>query len=228
MVRMMTIDSAEQVSRARNLYLMLTAILGFGATLVGLAARVLLPDLMSLDAELALPELALNLLPGVGVGFVLVGLFSATISTADAQVLSCAAALTQDLLPARKDSYILIKWGTIGMLGGVLGVALVSPDDVFALVTAAWACLAAGFGPVMTIRALQRPLNSSVAIAMMIAGVITALMWRLVFHLSADIYEVLPGMLMSTMLYLLVQPLVGQNAKLGESVPSESPESIQQ
>ena len=69
---------------------------------VGLSARVLLPELASADQELALPVLATQLLPSIFVGGILAGLFSATISTADSQVLSCSAALTQDINPAWK------------------------------------------------------------------------------------------------------------------------------
>ncbi|WP_346290127.1 sodium/proline symporter [Sphaerothrix gracilis] len=206
MVRMMTIDSVEKVSRTRNLYLVLNIVLSIAATIVGLTARVLLPELSGGDPELALPELATRLLPSLWVGLVLVGLFSATISTADAQVLSCSAALTQDLLPLKQRPDWLMKAGTLFMVVVVLGLALVSPDDVFTLVTFSWAALAAGLGPLMVVRVFRQPINTTTAIAMMLTGVGVALFWRIGLHWSQDVYEVLPGMVASTLVYLAARP----------------------
>lgn len=193
MVRAMAIDSVKGVGAARNIYLLFNTLFSMSALLVGLTARVLLPSLATGDAELALPELSMALLPALMVGLVLVGLFSATISTADAQLLSCSAALTQDLLPG-DSSYRAARVGTLVMVVFVLGVALVSPDNVFTLVTFAWAALAASLGTVMVVRALQWPITGAIAIAMMVSGIGSALVWRMVLHWSGDVYEVLPAM----------------------------------
>lgn len=209
MVRAMAIDSADQVKTARNIYVLFNALFSIAATTVGLAARVLLPDLGAIaDAELALPELAITLLPAILVGLVLVGLFSATISTADAQLLSCSAALTQDLFPAAGQSYTGAKVGTLVMVGIILLIALLSTDSVFVLVTFSWAALAASLGPVMVVRVLGRSLNAPVALLMMTAGITTALLWRMGLGWSNDVYEVLPGMIASSLVYVLAQPFL--------------------
>ncbi|MEB3209837.1 MAG: sodium/proline symporter [Leptolyngbyaceae bacterium] len=207
MVRAMTIDSADQVNKARNVYVVFNALFSLAATAVGLTARVLLPDLGAIaDAELALPELASTLLPAILVGLVLVGLFSATISTADAQILSCSSALTQDLLPKAARSSTGAKLGTLATVAIILVMALVSTDNVFVLVTFSWAALAASLGPVMVIRVLKLPLTTPVAISMMIVGIATALFWRVGLHFSDDVYEVLPGMLASMLVYAASVP----------------------
>ncbi len=217
MVRAMAIDSVERVNTARNIYVVFNAVFSISAAAVGLTARVLLPDLGGLaDAELALPELAIALLPAILVGLVLVGLFSATISTADAQLLSCSAALTQDLLPEAGRRTWGTKIGTLTMVIVVLLLALVCTDSVFVLVTFSWAALAASLGPVMVVRVLERPLSATVAIAMMITGIATALVWRVGLGLSQDIYEVLPGMLASAMVYVVAQPWFGLRASAQE------------
>lgn len=208
MVRAMAIDSADQIYKARNVYVLFNAIFSIAATVVGLTARVLLPDLGAIaDAELALPELAVSLLPAILVGLVLVGLFSATISTADAQILSCSSALTQDLLPKSTASYAGAKLGTLATIGIILLMALVSTNNVFVLVTFSWAALAASLGPVMVVRVMQLPLTAPVAIVMMIVGITTALVWRVGLHFSNDVYEVLPGMLSSSLIYVMSIPL---------------------
>jgi len=208
MVRAMAIDSVKGVGTARNVYILFSTLFSIAAVVVGLTARVLLPSLASGDTEMALPQLAITVLPALMVGLVLVGLFSATISTADAQLLSCSAALTQDLLPKAENTYRSARLGTLAMVAVVLGIALVSTDNVFALVTFAWAALAASLGMVMVVRAMGWPLNGAVAIAMMVSGIATALFWRVGLHLSADVYEVLPGMVVSGLVYGASLPLL--------------------
>ncbi len=206
MVRAMAIDSAENIAFARNLKTGLGLINSVSATGIGLAARVMLPDLItSGDPELALPYLSLELLPVVLVGLMLAGLFSAIISTADSQILSCSAALTQDIFPNVAGSYKLAKIGTLSATAVILAIALAGGNNVFALVTFSWSALASGLGPLLILRVWQRPVNLTTAIAMMGMGIATALIWNLGLHLSSAIYEVLPGMAAGMGVYGIAQ-----------------------
>ncbi len=195
MVRAMAIDSAEHIGLARNLKTSLGLINSVSATGIGLAARVMMPDLMtSGDPELALPYLSLELLPVVLVGLMLAGLFSATMSTADSQILSCSAALTQDIFPQTAKSYKLTKIGTLTVTAVILAIAMAGDNNVFALVTFSWSALASGLGPLLILRVWQQPVTWPTASAMMVIGIATAWIWNLGLHLSGAIYEVLPGM----------------------------------
>ncbi|NET04969.1 MAG: sodium/proline symporter [Symploca sp. SIO2B6] len=205
-VRAMAIDSAENIGFARNLKTSLGLVNSISAMGIGLTARVIMPDLMtSGDPELALPYLSLELLPIVLVGLMLAGLFSATISTADSQILSCSAALTQDIFPAVAQSYNLAKVGTITVTAVILVIALTGDNNVFALVTFSWSALASGLGPLLILRVWQQPVTFPTAIAMMGIGIATALIWNLGLHLSSAIYEVLPGMAAGIAVYGIVQ-----------------------
>ncbi len=195
MVRAMAIDSAEHINFARNLKTSLGMLNSIAATGIGLAARVLMPNLMSSgDPELALPYLSLELLPVILVGLTLAGLFSATISTADSQILSCSAALTQDIFPDIAQSYKFAKIGTLTVTAIILAIALAGSNNVFSLVTFSWSSLASGLGPLLILTVWQRTVNISTAITMMGIGIATALIWNLGFNLSSAVYEVLPGM----------------------------------
>jgi len=216
MVRAMAIDSADNISFARNLKAALGLLNSISATGIGLAARVIMPDLMaSGDPELALPYLSLELLPVVLVGLMLAGIFSATISTADSQILSCSAALTQDIFPDVAQSYKFAKVGTLTVTAIILAIALAAGNNVFSLVTFSWSSLASGLGPLLVLRVWQRPVNLPTAIAMMGVGIATALIWNLGFNLSGAIYEVLPGMAAGMIVYGIAQ-LLG-NPKLSSS-----------
>jgi len=135
------------------------------------------------------------------VGLMLAGLFSATISTADSQILSCSAALTQDLLPATANSYRMAKVGTLTVTTIVLAIALIGSNNVFSLVTFSWSALASSLGPLLVLRVWQKSVTVPVAIAMMIVGIAAAISWNLGLNLSGAIYEVLPGMTASFLVY---------------------------
>lgn len=198
LVRAMAIDSADNMGKARDIRTICGLITAFTAIFIGLAGRVLLPELA--DPELALLDLSVDLLPGVLVGVMLAGLFAATISTADSQILSCSAALTQDLFPGMAKSYRLAKVGTLVVTAIVLAIALANNDSVFSLITFAWSILASGLGVLLVLRAWQKPVSTPAAIAMMITGTVVATIWRQ-SGLSSNMYEVLPGMAAGALVY---------------------------
>jgi sodium/proline symporter len=202
MVRAMVLDSAENMGLTRNIYALLYVLFSTAAVLVGLAARVLMPDLLEGgDPELALPLLATQMLPALMVGLILAGIFSAVISTADSQILSCSAALTQDLFPRADRSYTLAKVGTLVVTALILAIALTSGKHMFSLGVFAWSALACGLGPLLVLRAWRLPVSPVVGVTMMVVGVGTATFWNAGLQFSSSIYEVLPGMIAGALVY---------------------------
>ena len=200
-VRAMALDSADNMGKARDIRTICGIITAFTAIFVGLAARVLLPNLN--DPELALLDLSQNLLPGVLVGVMLAGLFAATISTADSQILSCSAALTQDLFPGLAKSYRYAKIGTLVVTAIVLVIALANNDSVFGLITFAWSILASGLGVLLILRCYEKPVSTVWAIAIMLVGIAASLIWKLGLNYSGAVYEVFPGMAAGFIVYLI-------------------------
>ncbi|EAW34086.1 sodium/proline symporter [Lyngbya sp. PCC 8106] len=202
MVRAMALDSPKNMALTRNIYAVLYLIFSTATIGVALAARILIPDLITNgDPELALPQMAIQLLPAVWVGVILAGLFSAVVSTADSQILSCSAALSQDIFPQIAHSYKFAKLATLVVTFIILTIALGSDKNMFALGVFAWSALAAGLGPLLVLRAWKRPVNSGVGVAMMITGITVAAVWNGVLGLSNSIYEVLPGMVAGFLVY---------------------------
>jgi sodium/proline symporter len=204
LTRGMAIDSPDNIRFALNIKTVCSLITSFSAIAIGLAARVLLPELMTGgDPELALPYLAQALLPDAFVGLMLAGVFAATISTADSQILCCSAALTQDIFPQFAKSYRLVKLGTLTITAIVLSIALVGDKSVFLLVTFSWSALASALGPLLMIRIWQRPIAKTLALTMMVVGMSTALIWSQWLKLSDYVYEVLPGMAAGLLVYFI-------------------------
>ncbi|MGD1804481.1 sodium/proline symporter [Dapis sp. BLCC M126] len=211
LVRAMAIDSPDNIALARNIKFVCGQMNSATAFGIGLTARVLLPDLMtSSDPELALPNLSIELLPSVLVGLMLAGLFSAAISTADSQILSCSAALSQDLVPSAAQSYRNAKIATLVVTAIVLAIALAGDNSVFALVVFSWSVLACGLGPLLVLRVWQKPVSVPVAITMMVVGILVAITWNWALKLSSAIYEVFPGMAAGFLVYLIAQLLGNQ------------------
>lgn len=194
MVRFMALDQPDGMVRARIWYYSFFTLFYLLATGVGMLSRLYLPALAELDPELALPTMALELLPPVLVGVILAGIFAATMSTADSLVLSCSAAVTHDLVPQRLESPWAMKAATAGVTGLALIIALNGTQSVFSLVILSWSTLAVAFGPLLALFALNRRVPQSTAILMMAIGVAVALGWRFLgWH--ETVYEGMPGML---------------------------------
>ncbi|MDJ0588485.1 MAG: sodium/proline symporter [Pleurocapsa sp. MO_226.B13] len=211
LVRAMALDSADNMGKARDLKIICGLVTAFTAIAIGLAGRVLLPSLD--DPELALLDLSQELLPGILVGVMLAGLFAATISTADSQILSCSAALTQDLFPGLAKSYRFAKIGTLVVTAIVLVIALVNNDSVFGLITFAWSILASGLGVLLILRCFEKPVSTPVAIAMMVTGIAVAMTWKLGLELSGAVYEVFPGMAAGFLIYPIASIFLQLNKK---------------
>jgi len=157
-------------------------------------SRIYLGDPTAFDAELALPTMAMELLPPVFVGLVLAGIFAATMSTADSLVLNCSAAVTHDLLPHKIENTLVLKLTTIATVFFALLWALTSTDSVFSLVIFAWSGLGSAFAPLLIVLALGHRPKQVLSILAMLVGLLVALSWRY-FGWHTAVYEGLPGIM---------------------------------
>jgi len=202
MIRFMTLDKPSEMLRARGYYYGWYVTFYSMAIFTALAARLLIPETEGFDTELALPMLAGQLLPEVLVGLVLAGLFAATMSTADSQILACTAAVTNDLLPKRYSSYMVTKLVTVFVTVMALIIALSGNQSVFALVLIAWSALASAFAPLLIVYALKQKVSEKLAVAMMLGGPVAMLLWRY-FELTDIIYECAPGILAGLAIFVV-------------------------
>lgn len=210
----MTINASDQMHRARRVYFAWYWLFSACCIAVGLCCRVCLNDAIvaGFDPEMALPRLASDLLPGALVGVILGGLFAATLSTADTQILCASAALSQDLFPSWGRTYGGARMTMVATALAVVAIALSGSESVFELVVVSWSSLASALGPIMVAQTLRWPLNQRVGGSMMIAGLAAALTWRYGLGLSSSIYEVLPGMLAGFVAYGVLCPLLTRSA----------------
>jgi sodium/proline symporter len=203
MIRFMTVDDPEKMSRTK-IYYYAWYIAFYTVTVgVGLTARLILPEASSFDAELALPFMSQKMLPEILIGVVLAGIFAATMSTADSQILSCSAAFTRDILPKERDTLFITKAATAGVTIIALLISIFGSSNVFDLVIIAWSVLGAAFGPLLFIYAINRKVSELTGICMIVSAVIVTLVWRQM-GLGGDFYEIAPGMITGFLIYSLL------------------------
>ncbi len=212
LVRTMAIRSPLEIASARSIYFLWYVPFSTAAVAVGLCARVLLPDLLvgvsaedaAIAAEQTLPAVATLVMPDVLLGALLAGVFAATMSTADSQILACSAAVTQDVSTRHRDSYVVGKLATLTVAALAVVIALSADQDVFGLVLGAWSALGATLGPLLLIRLAGLPLTSHRALAMMATGFITEIAWSRL-GLGAEVFELLPGLVAPLCLYAVAE-----------------------
>jgi len=173
MVGYMTMDNGDNINRVRAYYYTWYTVFFLAAILVGMLARIILVDDGSFDAELALPTMAIKLFPPFLVGVMLAGIFAATISTADSMVISCTGALTNDIFPKLKFSYMASKIATVMVTLFAVCMAIYSlygETSVFDMVVYAWAVMGTGFGPLLTLVLLGKKPNQVVSLLMILFG----------------------------------------------------------
>lgn len=194
MVRFMALSETGKMRIARLWYYVWFVMFYAMSTGVGMLSRIYLKDPGAFDSELALPTMALELLPPYLVGLVLAGVFAATISTADSLVLSCSSALTHDLLPQKIESTWLLKTGTGLVTLAALAWAMFNQQSVFSLVIMAWSGLASAFSPLLIYLAMGGKPSRIPTILAIFTGLSVALIWRFLGWHEA-IYEGMPGIL---------------------------------
>lgn len=191
-IRFMSLDSPSSVKRMRCYYYAWFTVF-YGATIVvGMLSRIVFPEAGQFDAELALPKMALEILPDVVVGLVLAALFAATMSTADSLILSCSAAITRDFISSSSHSLWAAKLSTLTILIVACLIALSDNQSVFRLVLDAWGLLGAGFAPLILLNAGNRVLGQWQSIVTMATGVIAFIVWNKA-GLGGIIYSAAPG-----------------------------------
>jgi sodium/proline symporter len=136
-------------------------------------------------------------------GVLLSAILAAVMSTLSCQLLVCSSAITEDLYKAflRKNAsqFELVWIGRVMVLVvALVAIALAAnPDNrVLGLVSYAWAGFGAAFGPVILISVMWRRMTRNGALAGMVVGAATVLIWKQYAWL--DLYEIIPGFIFAS------------------------------
>ncbi len=199
MTRYMTLKTSKDAVKALWWFEGSYGVFYITAYLVALCTRALIPE-ADFDTELALPKLAMEMLPEILVGVILAGIFASTISTADSLVLSSTASLTQEIFHKYRNSYLFMKVGTLGVTAFALAIALSGQKSVFDLTMFAIALMSAGFAPLFVICVMRWPIKRFLAFTMIAGGIAAAVSWRYAGY-HAYVFDSLIGMVTAFAIY---------------------------
>ncbi|TWD25327.1 sodium/proline symporter [Streptomyces sp. T12] len=222
LARFMSIRSTEDVPAARRIGTVWVVLVLTGATLVGLAGiGELSPTLSAPDTVyIALSRALLD--PWIA-GVVLAAVLAAVVSTADSQLMVSSVALTEDFYRAflnRHASDRALVWvgrGTVVLVIVVAYVIALHGGGLLNIVAYAWAGFGAAFGPVVLLSLYWPRMTSAGAMAGIVAGAGTVLLWDqvnpLLGPLESGVYEMVPGVLVATVAALVFGRYVGRPPK---------------
>jgi sodium/proline symporter len=208
LARFAGIRSGADVPTARRIAVTWSGISMTGAILVGLAGAAWVQS--NAGGELADPETIFMVLVDalfhpVVAGVLLAAILAAIMSTADSQLLVSSSALAEDfyrklLRPAASQREIVLVGRAAVVLLALLALLLAfDPNSsVLGLVGYAWAGFGAAFGPVLVLSLYWRRMNRAGALAGVVVGGVTVVVWKQLEGGLFALYEIVPGVLFAT------------------------------
>lgn len=211
-VRFMAMRSPSDAKTGRRIgmsWMVLTVLGAIATALVGVAYYGNRPDESPTDPESVFLDLAQVFFHPVIAGFVLAAVLAAIMSTVSSQLIVSSSALVEDLYQlAVRTTPTPRKQVWMGRAGVAL-VALVATilaweqnNTILGLVAFAWAGFGASFGPIVILSLFWRRLTDLGAVTGMVLGAVTVFVWTVTPW--ADLYEIIPGFLVSLVSAVLV------------------------
>ncbi|MEX0336714.1 sodium/proline symporter PutP [Vibrio tubiashii] len=211
--------SNKDLTTARRIAVIWTALSMVGAMLVGLVGLVYVTNsgVSVDDGEKIFMLLVNSLFHPVIAGILLAAILAAVMSTADSQLLVSSSALAEDFYKQvfKKDasSEEIVMVGRVAVIG-ISVVALVlamTPDSsVLGLVSYAWAGFGAAFGPALVLSLYWERMNRNGALAGILVGGITIVVWKQLSGGWFDVYEIVPGIIFSTIAIIAISLMTGE------------------
>ncbi len=211
LARFMAIKSPDYMAKARRVAMSWVIIVLAAAIVVGLTGVFAVPGLVGAESEKVFILMSTTYLHPVLAGVCLSGIMAAIMSTAAAQILVASSALTQDIYRGlfRSSSHGKeLLW--VGR-GAVLSIAVLAfwlaldPErTVLDLVAWAWAGFGSAFGPAIVLSLYWPRMTRNGALAGMIVGGATVMLWKQGSGELFQLYEMIPGVLFSTLAIVLV------------------------
>tara|TARA_R110002095_G_scaffold188680_4_gene166164 strand:+ start:362 stop:1846 length:1485 start_codon:yes stop_codon:yes gene_type:complete len=216
LARFKAISDDKDVPKARLIAVSWTALTLFSALSVGwVGLGYLEADLA--DAETIFMVLVDSLFHPVVAGILLAAVLAAIMSTADSQLLVSSSALAEDFYKAilKKDAdgaeLVWIGRGAVVLIAILALLLALNPDaTVLSLVSYAWAGFGAAFGPAILLSLYWRRMNRSGALAGIVLGGLTVVVWKQLSGGIFDLYEIIPGFILATLAIILVSQFTAE------------------
>lgn len=227
-VRFMGIRSNSEVGKARRIGIIWMIISYIGAILIGTLGTVYLKKfgitLDSVSAETVFSETMKNMYPAFIAGIFLCAILAASMSTADSQLLAASSAVSQDIFKglikknAEEKEVMIISRFTVFLIALIALLLSLNPNSsIFNLVSFAWSGFGGTFGPLILLSLYWKRTTAPGAIAGLICGGITDVVWHYIPASVAKIfglYEILPAFIVCLVVTVLVSLLTKPDAEV--------------
>lgn len=213
LVRFMAIQNADELHKATRIAMTWVIISLAAAVSVGFVGRVYWPTLLEgADAERIFLLMSSSLFtPFVG-GFILSAVLAAIMSTSSAQLLVTSATISKDLYKnfvhrgAGERELVYVSRVTVLLVAACAILLALNPNSyILNIVAYAWAGFGSVFGPVVVLALFWRRMTRNGALAGMLVGGITVLVWKQFEWFG--LYEIVPGFLFASLAIIVVSLL---------------------
>lgn len=200
-VRFMSIKSEAEIDKGRWVAIFFTLLTDAAAVTIGILARVVFTDsgqdpesVFGIGATDVLSMMTENFLPHLVVAIYIAIVLSAIMSTIDSLLIIASSAITRDFYQKifhpdipddnlTKISRIVTVIMALIALALAMIIAIVSPErQVFWVIIFGWSGIAATFCPVIILSLFWRGYTEAGAIASMISGFVSVILFKFVFQ----------------------------------------------
>ena len=213
LARFKALRSPEDTGRAATIGISWALLCYMLAILVGLSGVVFLDEPL-VDSEKVFIALTSLIFHPLVAGVLLAAILAAIMSTVDSQLLVCSASLAEDLYPlVAKKPLSQEKRLQVGRIAVVVLALLatslaMNPDSkVLDVVSYAWAGLGASLGPAVLVSVYWRDMTAWGAMAGVIVGALTVVIWSRLDGGLFDLYALVPGFIFAIIAIIVVSLL---------------------
>ncbi len=215
LARFMAINSSDKMGRARMIAMWWVFIGMFGALLVGFSGIGSLEVMLKgADTEKVFIKLIELLLHPIPAGICLAAILAAIMSTADSQLLVSSSALTEDVYKpfirkrASQNELVWVGRSAVIIIAVIAFFIAMDPESkVLDLVAYAWAGFGATFGPAILLSLFWKRMTKMGAFAGIVTGGVVVVIWKQLQGGIFELYEIVPGFLISIIAIILVSLL---------------------
>lgn len=225
LIRFMSIRHSDEIKKSRIIAMIWLVVSMSAAVCIGLIGRAYLPDYFASQAaaESVFIVLAQILLPSFFCGLVVSGIFAAAMSSSSSYLLISGSAVATNIYKGlikrdATDRQVMIVARITLTCILVLGcfLAMDQNSSIFNIVSYAWAGFGASFGPLMLCALYWRRTTLQGAIAGMLTGAATVIIWNnFIAPLGGwfGVYELLPGFVLALLVIIVVSKLTPEPSK---------------
>lgn len=203
LARFKAIHSHRQLHTAAAIGISWSLLVYIASIAVGITGLALLSTPLE-DAEHVFMAMVQMLFHPLVAGFLLAAILAAIMSTVDSQLLASSSALAEDIYPmvrghqlSEKGRISAGRWAVAIIAAVATGVAMDPESKVLDVVAYAWGGLGATLGPVTLLSLYWRRMNWQGALAGVISGGLTVVIWKQLSGGIFEVYELVPAFFIS-------------------------------